>query len=135
MAAIIGNSSGMDLLVVVEDARETESFATGRADILFLLCVDASVITQCHGIGKRLGTEGAGEIASLVCVLMVQQTACMTVASTTNVTLKGPFLFYHRRISVAVMVSVCRLRARFFATDVTCELLSSGKYQATILAC
>lgn len=45
MAVIMGNSSGMDLLVVVQDARETESFATGCADIFFFLRVDPGVIT------------------------------------------------------------------------------------------
>lgn len=45
MAAVMGNSSGMDLLVIVQDARETESFATGCADIFLFLRVDASVIT------------------------------------------------------------------------------------------
>lgn len=35
---------GVGLLVVVEDAGQTEGFATGWADILFLLSVDPCVV-------------------------------------------------------------------------------------------
>lgn len=50
VAAIIGDSSGMNLLVVVEDTRKAKSFATSGTDILFLLCVNPSVVTERHRI-------------------------------------------------------------------------------------
>lgn len=75
-------------------------------------------------------------MASLVCVLMVQQTAGMTVAPTTDVALKRPFLFNHRCISITVMITASRgrLKTVSLTTAMASKLLSSGKYQAAILA-
>lgn len=71
--AQVGRGPTVDPLVVVQHAGEAEGFAARETHVLFPLRVNARVIAQGHGVGERLGAEGAAEVSGLVGVFVVEQ--------------------------------------------------------------
>lgn len=64
---------GVDAAVADELGGDTESLATVRALVTLGLCVDASVVFECHKVGEFFLT-GVAEIgAHLVAVLVIQK--------------------------------------------------------------
>lgn len=82
----------MDLLVVAQEARQSEGFAACVADVLLSLRVNAHVIAQRHVVGVGLVAEIAPEVARLVGVLVVQQRAGMFVGAAAQVTSVWSFI-------------------------------------------
>lgn len=111
----------VDPLVVVQDAGEAEGFAAREAHVLFPLRVNACVIPQSHGVGERLGAEGAAEMSRLVGVFVVEKRACMPVTTIAYVASEGPLLFHRTHICLRSAA------ARRAATDVLSQLLSRQK--------
>lgn len=83
----------VDLLMVAQDAGETEGLPAREAHVFLLLRVDARVVAQRHGVGEGLGAEGAGEVARLVRVLVVEEAAGVAIAALANVAREHPLLF------------------------------------------
>lgn len=61
----------MNPLVVVQDTGEAEGFTARETHVLFPLRVNARMVAQSHGVGERLGAEGAAEVSRLVGVFVV----------------------------------------------------------------
>lgn len=76
----------MDLLVVAQEARQSEGFAARVADMLLPLCVNTHVVAQRHVVGVRLVAEVAPEVTRLMGVLVVQQGAGMLVGTAAQIT-------------------------------------------------
>lgn len=76
----------MDLLVVAQEARQSEGFAARVANVLLPLRVNAHVVAQRHVVGVGLVAEVAPEVARLVGVLVIQQGAGMLVGAAAEVT-------------------------------------------------
>lgn len=94
-AAVGGGAFLVDLLVVAQEARQSEGFAARVADVLLPLRVDAHVVAQRHVVGVGLVAEVAPEVARLVGVLVVEQGAGVLVGAGAQVAGVRPFVRVH----------------------------------------
>lgn len=116
-AAQVTGGPAVNPLVVAQDAGQAEGFTARQAHVLFPLRVNARVVPQSHGVGERLGAEGAAEVSRLVGVFVVQKRARVPVTSITYVACEGPLLFSGTGVGVRVAA------ARRSATGVVSQLL------------